>query len=857
VTFQYPWRVRACCLAVVLGSYACEPSAPSHEAGEGNVRDSASALWTNGDFETGTAGNAPPSWTVTTFLDPGVTVQSPQTRTGLNLGAGGTALTTIKRAAAGPESRTDPNLGAGASLRWPKFGNQCVLVNEGGKNKNVNDLSQQMTIAAGDVDAADGLVHVRFVAAPVLENPAHAATEQPYYFVQLTNNTSGTILYTDFNLSAQAGVPWKISNGFYYTDWQLVDIAPGAAKLKVGDQVTLDVIGSGCSLGGHFGQIYVDGIGTSIASLFTSGTAPAQANAGTNLTYTIAYKNGSATPAAGVQVDFTLPPNTTFVSLTAPGLVCTTPAVGAAGLVHCTIGALAAGATGNFQLTVLIDATASGTLIAGNYDIYATGVTPLLGSHIKTTIGCTADTDCAAGNWCNEALSTCGPTLANGVAIPTDAPHTAPTLDGTCTAAAGTLVCTSKVCDTADHECGFGNGAGPCAAGNASVVCRSLICDTADSKCGYANGDGACTTADAGVVCRSAVCDPDLKCGFANGSGVCDAGSAGKVCRSGVCDPDTKCGYAVGDGPCTTANAATVCRSGSCSVSGTCAPAGGCVADADCTGGKWCMEATNTCTAKLSNGSALPTDAPHTNPTLNGACTPAAATLVCASSVCDAADNKCGYAAGDGPCTPANGAVVCRSGACSATGNVCLAAGACAVDTDCDATQWCNTSSLMCLPKLPNGQPVPTVAGHMPTLNGACTPGAGSAVCASGVCDPKDNLCGLASADGPCANTAQCRVGKCSSSNVCVECTNDSECSATQYCTTNNACAPKLPSGNPVGNPDGSQGANAAAASLEGGGLACSATPRSRGGMSGGALAFGLLATIALVVRRRRREEAR
>ena len=1099
MTLHYPWRVRALCVAAVLSSFACNLAAPPGDSSEGNTGQTASALWANGTFETGPAGSPPPSWTIATFLDPGVTVQTPQTRAGLNLGAGGTALTNILRSAAGPETMTDPNLGAAASLRWPKFGNQCVLVNNGGKNKNVNDLSQQMTVAAGDVDPTDNLVHVRFVAAPVLENPSHAAAEQPYYFVQLTNDTTGAILYTDFNLSAQAGVPWKISNGFYYTDWQLVDIAPGAAKLKVGDKVTLEVIGSGCSLGGHFGQIYVDGVGTTLAALYTSGTAPAQANAGTNLPYTINYKNGSATAAAGVAVDFNLPPNTTFVSLTAPGLVCTTPAVGAAGLVHCTIGALAAGASGSFQITVAINAAATGTLVAGNYSISGTLITPLLGSKIKTTIGCTADTDCATGTWCNEALSKCTPTLANGVAIPTDAPHTNPTLDGTCTAPAATLVCTSAVCDTADKACGFGNGTGPCSAANAAVVCRSAICDV-DAKCGYANGDGPCTAANAAALCRSLVCDPDLKCGFAvndgpctvangptvcrtgacsvngkcepaggcnvdgdctggnwckeathvctpklangtavptdaphtnptlngtctapaatlvcsslvcdtvdnacgfsNGKGPCNAGNAGVVCRSGACDPDTKCGFAVGDGPCTVANGPVVCRSGACSVNGTCEPAGGCNTDGDCTGGAWCTEATHVCTPKLSNGTALPTDAPHTNPTLNGTCTAPAATLVCSSLVCDAADSKCGYADGDGPCTALNGAtvcrsmscsknglcapaggcnvdgdcaggnwckqsthqcsaklangaalptdaphtnptldgtctaaasalvctslvcdtadnecgyanghgpctvaeggVVCRSGKCAPMGNVCVPAGGCAVDGDCDATQWCNTSSLTCVAKLPNGQPVPTVTGHTPALSGTCTPGAGAAVCASGACDPTDNLCGLATGDGPCAAPPQCRSGKCSSSSVCIECTNDGECSAAQYCSAAGKCTAKRPNSDPCaagdqclsavcgpdkacGLPDGQPctapaecrtnactnaacggggaGAGAGAgnaatpsslaASLEGGGCACSEGPRSGG--SSGALAVGLMATLGWAARRRRR----
>ena len=77
--------------------------------------------------------------------------------------------------------------------------------------------------------------------------------------------------------------------------------------------------------------------------------------------------------------------------------------------------------------------------------------------------------------------------------------------------------------------------------------------------------------------------------------------------------------------------------------------------DADCGGGTWCDESAHTCAATLANGTPLPVDAPHTNPSLSGVCTAPAAALVCVSGVCDTSDNLCGLANGDGPCTPVNG----------------------------------------------------------------------------------------------------------------------------------------------------------------------------------------------------------
>jgi hypothetical protein len=845
--------------AVVLAG-ACSSAAPP------SLEETSVRAFTNGGFETGAAGATPPSWPVTPYLNNDITVQTPQTLAGLDLLtmlAGHSApknLTTTLNAPGGPLSKIDPDLGAGASLRWPRYGNQCALVNQHsstnfgggptGNGQNVNSMAQTMTIGAGDVDPADGLVHVRFVVAPVLQNPAHPADEQPYYFVQLTDLTTTAILYSDFNLSGAAGIPWKTVNGgtpneIDYTDWQLVDISPSGGSLAMGDKVELQIIASGCQPGGHFGEIYVDGAGATVPGLFVVGTGPAQANQCSNVTYTLTYENGGATPAAGVSITFNTPPQTTYQSVTAPGLVCTNPGVGNAGAVVCTDATpLGAGVQGSLQVTVKINCAATGIVTAGNYWIQGTGVTPLLGPHVNTTIGCSLDSQCIAGNWCDETLSQCTPTFSNGTAVPNDPSHTNPTINGTCTAAAGAVVCTSAVCD-ADNKCGYKNGDGACTAANGAVVCRSGACDP-DGKCGYANGDGPCTAVDGGVVCRSGACsvsgecepaggcDVDADCSagnwcaesthtctpkIANGgpvptdgphtnptlNGVCTAGAGALVCVSAVCDThDNKCGYANGDGPCTALDGGVVCRSGACSSNLTCEPVGGCNVDADCTAANWCDESTHTCTPKLANGTIVPTDPPHTGPSLNGMCTVAAGALVCLSGVCDVNDNECGYANGDGPCTVPTGPTECRSGACS-LGGTCEPAGGCAIDADCTTSQYCNTPTSACVPKLPNGQPVPTVTGHTPTLNGTCTALAGASACVSGVCDVNDNDCGYANGDGPCTGVTGgvvCRSGTCSTNLTCEPaggCDVDADCTGGDWCDeSTHVCTAPLANGTPV-----------------------------------------------------------
>jgi hypothetical protein len=914
---------------------ACSSGAAPSAGEETHVR-----VFTNGNFATGAPGAAPPApWGVTDDLNPGITLQTPQTLAGLDLTptiAGHAApvpLTVILNSAAGPQTQTDGLLGATGSLRWPRYGNTCAIVNQAGKNQNANSLSQTMIVVAGDVDPADGQVHVRLVVAPVLENPAHPANEQPYFYIQLTNITRGNaVLYTNFNFSNQSGVPWIVDNTngttYDYTDWQVVDIAPGSPAINQGDTVRLDVIASGCSLGGHEGEIYVGYVGSTLPGIYLSGTGPSQANPGT---YNITYKNGSAGAETGVVIDFTTPPGTTFQSFTPPvGATCVAPAVGTAGTIVCTFtGPVPASGTGGFTVTVKITPGAActttancntaagqvcdtdagvcvegqtgvactttancgagqtcdvgaglctyGEIIAGTYQISSTQETPILGSKITTLVGCTLDSQCPTGDWCDESADACKPTLGNGTAVPSDPPHTGPALNGTCTAAAGALVCTSGVCATTNNECGYSNSEGPCTVGNETVICQSDVCDATDNKCGYANGDGPCTVTNGPTVCRSATCsvsgtcepvggcnvdadcatgkwcdesthtctldltngapvptDPahttptldgictaaagtlvcvsgvcdtkDNDCGYANSDGPCTATNGATVCRSAVCDPDGDCGYKNGDGPCTTTNAGTVCRSGACSTDGNCEPPGGCEVDADCATGNWCDETTETCTPTLANGVAVPTDGPHTNPTLNGTCTAAAGALVCTSGVCDATDNECGYANGDGPCTTTDGPTDCRSGVCSATAGVCIpATGGCVVDADCSATQYCDTPTFTCVTKVPNGQAVPTVAGHSPTLNGACTAAAGTAACASGVCDTKDNECGYANGDGPCTATdgaTDCRSGACSTSGTCEPsggCNVDADCAGGKWCNeTMHACVPQLANGTPV-----------------------------------------------------------
>lgn len=338
------------------------------------------ANFVNGNFETGDLSG----WTFSSNLNPALLVVPPTQITDLNLQTGGTNRTFV-RSGATPESVLAAGIGASDTLKYPRFGQYATVVNELGDQRNVNRLSQTMTTTAADVDPLDSRIHVRFCLAPVLENAGHPDKEQPYFYVEVNNTTQNKRLFNSFNFAGQAGVPWKTaSTGSQYTDWQLFDLAVPAADLAVGDSVKMELFAAGCSAGGHYGHLYVDGFGAFVPGLTVAGYAAPTAQPGTNLVYTFQVKNGAAQNADGVVVTEVLPTGTTFVSVA--GASCTTPAVGASGTVTCNLGTIAAGNGTTFQLTVLVDSEATGSINNGNYNIRGTGISPLIGPLVQSQI---------------------------------------------------------------------------------------------------------------------------------------------------------------------------------------------------------------------------------------------------------------------------------------------------------------------------------------------------------------------------------------------------------------------------------------------------------------------------------------
>ncbi|MEW6432682.1 MAG: Ig-like domain-containing protein [Myxococcota bacterium] len=346
---------------------ACTGPAPHDEASAAAHRTT-QPLFNNGGFE---SGSFAPDWTVRTHLNNGLPNPPwpPATVADLALAAGGTNLTSIVTHPV-PESQPPAGLTAMPGVpMWPKFGTATAVVNQQGQSRNVNSIRQSYTTTSADVDPADGKIHVRWVLAPILENPNHTEQQQPYFFVVLRNTTAPRAgdLFSSFNFSNSPGTPWKAQGTTLYTDWTIFDVAPGNTRLQVGDTLELEVYAAGCSLGGHWGEVYVDGFGAFFPGLSVSKSAPSQVNVDSDITYSFLVKNNTTGAVPNVIVDEVLPADTTFVSLSAPpGAVCTAPPVGGTGTVECDFGWMNPGASTTFQVTVhAFTPAAKGTATAG------------------------------------------------------------------------------------------------------------------------------------------------------------------------------------------------------------------------------------------------------------------------------------------------------------------------------------------------------------------------------------------------------------------------------------------------------------------------------------------------------------
>jgi uncharacterized repeat protein (TIGR01451 family) len=124
------------------------------------------------------------------------------------------------------------------------------------------------------------------------------------------------------------------------------------------------------------------------ADLSISKNAPATANAGTNLTYTITVANGGPSAAANVSMTDAVPVNTTFVSESQTNgtpFSCMTPPAGGLGNVTCTLGSFAPGVA-TFSITVQANPAAVGAVITNTASATTDTTDPVSINNSSTTV---------------------------------------------------------------------------------------------------------------------------------------------------------------------------------------------------------------------------------------------------------------------------------------------------------------------------------------------------------------------------------------------------------------------------------------------------------------------------------------
>jgi large repetitive protein len=209
-------------------------------------------------------------------------------------------------------------------------------------------------------------------------------------FVSETQNSGPTFTCSTVNGNTTCTIA-SLASGATAVFTIVIHLPSGAGTTSMGN--TAGVSSTTPDPNSTNNQSTVTTIVSSQANLGVTKTAPAGANAGSNITYTIAVNNAGPSDAANVTLSDTLPAGTTFVSesqTTGPLFTCTTGAT-----VTCTIASFAAGANATFNITVTLSGSiATGTTVTNTASVASTTPDPTPGnnsSSASTVVGVNAD----------------------------------------------------------------------------------------------------------------------------------------------------------------------------------------------------------------------------------------------------------------------------------------------------------------------------------------------------------------------------------------------------------------------------------------------------------------------------------
>ena len=143
----------------------------------------------------------------------------------------------------------DPN--TGGALNKVYSGAHSAMLNDTNNNYSVSTIKQTVT------NYSDS--HIYFAWAAVLEG-SHGITDSDNFTLNLTNDTTGAVVYSvSYSSASAAGTPlFNYYNGNYYTQWQVQNLDVSS---MMGDTFTLELMAADCPYGGHWGYVYLDGFG--------------------------------------------------------------------------------------------------------------------------------------------------------------------------------------------------------------------------------------------------------------------------------------------------------------------------------------------------------------------------------------------------------------------------------------------------------------------------------------------------------------------------------------------------------------------------------------------------------------------
>ena len=302
-------------------------------------------------------------------------------------------------------------------VKYPAVGHYSAKVNNedsntgGGFPYNANTLFQTATIDAGDIDSIDNMVHLRLLYAAVVSFPredlgatAHTFDELPMFFLEVKNVTDNVIIFHRQSYAGEPGVPWQdgpmmnANSQWKFLDWSYVDVIVGDASM-VGKTISVEIVATGCSLGGHPGYIYVDELGSSHVGIpAVVATGPATRHTGDPITYTYNYFNGSS-DSINPTIYVNPPVGVTFNSADP---ACTSDGSGG---YDCTFTDVPANSGGSFDISGTVTAAAGSTINHGDYQICATGYPCLNGPVVVTNVLASNTAPVAANNSYSTKMS--------------------------------------------------------------------------------------------------------------------------------------------------------------------------------------------------------------------------------------------------------------------------------------------------------------------------------------------------------------------------------------------------------------------------------------------------------------------